>query len=425
MVDIFCNRSGETPLKRKVAGEIEISESVIPQITTEDWSIHPNGDRIQRVATSGPSVPQIVIMDSSFSNSLHTKDISFSIKSKGRKSRRKHTTTRTSVLTEGQRAEVATPEAAAISCEPKLIKSGWIGPSLAAASEAPDKHTAMERAEFSPYTSDEWEIDSDTSGDHTDSSDDDDPKSQVDRLIERGTLMYMDDENSALSSEEDSDDDYDSESDITDVSPLASPLGLSPVLPRRHLATSPLALHNNRGLSDFECGPNPMCWTNPHHDFNDGQRSTENSFSMDPLFRAVMELKENRNQTKFNLNHCNSGLPPQSSDHQMFIHPIRDNPHHFHLRKTDSGRKNMSFTNEQVRKIDRDNKILLKKIMAAQHRTQPTVTSPQIAMEHGYNKPSNSAVNRKKGEEKIRRENLVSFCLVSILTLARICALTK
>ncbi|KAL7646352.1 UNVERIFIED_CONTAM: hypothetical protein RMT77_003261 [Armadillidium vulgare] len=404
----------------------------------------PNSIR-KELPTTPSCIPKILsnIDDSTHHNSLNLKDKTSSTKNKRRekKNRKKDQDIRASVLAEGQRGEVERSEAAAISSEPRLKESGWTKTSsLATASKALCKHNAMERADISPsYTSDEWEddsVNSDTDDDHTDSSDDDDPKSQVDRLIERGTLMYMDGENSALSSEDesdDSDDDYDSESDITDVSPLvsatASPLGLSPVLPRRTVPTSPLALHDNRELSLDYNDPNhsPFDWDNPSPPFennasddtNGEESNNENhhldSTRMDLLLQAVLELENQNRLQNYNLNNQNnssnhlSGLPNNHASDPVFIHPIRDNPNHIHLnsKNFNQRRKNMSFSNEEVRKIDRENRILLKKIMAAHTRTKSSIhSSNQPSSVRSCTRPSNSASTRKK-EDRIRRENLL------------------
>ena len=268
------------------------------------------------------------------------------------------------------------------SCSVDLLQCGSADLNLACSSK---KKTKMERvSDHSPYSSDEWEDSesggdhSDTDDDHSDSSDDDDPKSQVDRLIERGTLMFMDDENSALSSESESDSDYDdddSESDITDVSPLisatASPVGLSPVLPRRTLSTSPLALHP-RPLDHHTTEDLAVVHDNHHKQWNglhdNNVDHTTDSTNMALLVQAVMELekkvtkKRPKHRQYIGLPHSNIG--DNNSSSVQGIHPIHDSPHHRHLiRKSSSSsrRKNMSFTNEEVRRIDRDNKILLKK----------------------------------------------------------------
>ncbi|PRD29282.1 UNVERIFIED_CONTAM: cfap97 [Trichonephila clavipes] len=62
-------------------------------------------------------------------------------------------------------------------------------------------------------------------------------------------------------------------------------------------------------------------------------------------------------------------------------------------------RKNFSFSNVEVRKIDHDNQILLKKIMAQQNRPKSShLVSSQVR--------SSSAVNRQKHQRQIEIENL-------------------
>ncbi|XP_047485648.1 cilia- and flagella-associated protein 97-like [Penaeus chinensis] len=287
---------------------------------------------------------------------------------------------------------------------------------------------AMERVDPGPYSSDEWEESaaSDTDGDHSDSSDDDDPKSQVDRLIERGALMYMDGENSNLSSETDSSDsdssygcDSDSESDITDVSPLisatASPLGLSPVLPRRTLGTSPLALHDNRDLA-LECREDDS----PGHDQGydsqphcNGYSNSDDSTDMTLLLKAVVELerKQQRNR-RSNGHHQYHGRQYHNQQYHLnqptspvTIHPIDASPHHSHLRGSHHRRKNMSFSNDEVRRIDRENQILLHKIMSAHNRSRQHNSSNQNS--RSVHRPANSTVTRRREDEKIRRENMI------------------
>ena len=322
----------------------------------------------------------------------------------------------------------------------------------------------MEHADPNLYSSDEWEESdlSDTDGDHSDSSDDDDPKSQVDRLIEQVTLVYLDGENSNLSSESSDDSDYDdsdSESDITDVSPLisatASPLGLSPVLPRRTLGTSPLALHDNRDLG-FHYGAEVATeehgyeLTVPGVDPLERERHPFNSpdpSDMTVLLKAVVELEDKQRREKGSKRSGRQESPSQAitphttnDTHQprrsppIAIHPIDASPHHRHLRRAAGHhhrRKNMSFPNEEVRRIDRDNQILLEKIMSTHSRTSTkhhhhyhhhhshSNSSSSTSSHHNQSyaghhhnsrpvhRPANSTINRRREEEKIRRENMV------------------
>lgn len=65
----------------------------------------------------------------------------------------------------------------------------------------------------------------------------------------------------------------------------------------------------------------------------------------------------------------------------------------------------MTFTNEQLREIERVNLILLKKIMG--HRKPRTKSQSQPPV----NRRTSAAINRSKMEEKIERENKVSvYC---------------
>ncbi|KAK3871268.1 hypothetical protein Pcinc_023576 [Petrolisthes cinctipes] len=359
-------------------------------------------------------------------------------------------------------------------------------PQACAVMEHVDHHHNHIHHHLNPYSSDEWDESdlSDTDGDHSDSSDDDDPKSQVDRLIDQVTLVYLDGENSNLSSESESSDDSDydvsdSDSDITDVSPLisatASPLGLSPVLPRRALGTSPLALHDNRDLSTFDYpsvnGSGYPPHTHPGHPINGlGHHgsSGDNSTDMSGLLKAVVELEKKKQQRRKQGGHrtrSESSYHHQhhhqqhhhnnthNNHHQHYndrlttttnttesssrddnrlngtttttttnnhhhrsspisIHPIDASPHHRHLRRPSNNhhqrRKNMSFTNEEVRRIDRDNQILLQKIVTAHSRSNNRSQAHHHASNNrSVHRPANATVSRRREDERIRRDNMI------------------
>ncbi|XP_058800595.1 uncharacterized protein LOC131669610 [Phymastichus coffea] len=76
-------------------------------------------------------------------------------------------------------------------------------------------------------------------------------------------------------------------------------------------------------------------------------------------------------------------------------------------------RKNMSFTNNEVMKIERDNEILLRKIMAQQktRKGKANITLQKL---------SSSAINRKKSQRKIEEDNMM---LLQRLQKAKSCAL--
>lgn len=66
-------------------------------------------------------------------------------------------------------------------------------------------------------------------------------------------------------------------------------------------------------------------------------------------------------------------------------------------------RKNMSFTNDELMRIERHNKILLNRILAQQRapsKVRNPPSSPQI-------RQSSSAINRQKFQRKIDEDNLV------------------
>lgn len=290
----------------------------------------------------------------------------------------------------------------------------------------------------SPYLSsdNEWEASdhSDTDADHSDSSDDDNPTSQVDRMIERGARLIMDGENSNLSSEtDDTDDDEfddDSDSDITDVSPLvsnaASPLGLSPVMSRKNLPSSisskpPFMRHySHRGHDgdvEDEVEEDQKKWTTDelYNNHDDNTQLETNSANMSLVVQALLKLSlesqqqnDSSNQHNKNLstdNRINDNHNEELRNRHQLSPALNANPHHRHLRKTNnSRRKNMSFTNEEVRIINRDNSIILEKLLAVNSRDDKSISPSKP----NATKQATSTVNRKRQEEGIRKENLVS-----------------
>lgn len=63
-------------------------------------------------------------------------------------------------------------------------------------------------------------------------------------------------------------------------------------------------------------------------------------------------------------------------------------------------RKNMSFTNTETMKIERDNQLLLRKIMEHQKNSKSVLIQTNL-------RPSSSGINRSKLQKKIEQENLV------------------
>ncbi|CAD1472097.1 unnamed protein product, partial [Heterotrigona itama] len=71
------------------------------------------------------------------------------------------------------------------------------------------------------------------------------------------------------------------------------------------------------------------------------------------------------------------------------------------IRQTKNRRKNMSFTDEEIRKIEWENQILLRKIMA-QQKSKEKILRENIRP----TRISSSAINRKRLQKKIENENI-------------------
>ncbi|CAN8032393.1 unnamed protein product [Ixodes persulcatus] len=85
-------------------------------------------------------------------------------------------------------------------------------------------------------------------------------------------------------------------------------------------------------------------------------------------------------------------------------------------------RKNMSFSNEEVQRIDRENQRLLKRILAQQNRPRPKFDA------RSQSRLAPSAINRQRQQRQIEVENLVSrrsprSCLSSSCSFVFICFL--
>lgn len=72
------------------------------------------------------------------------------------------------------------------------------------------------------------------------------------------------------------------------------------------------------------------------------------------------------------------------------------------FQQTHTIRKNMSFTNNEMMRIERDNEFLLKRIMA-QQKPQKTKLPPT------QRKVSSSEINRRKLQKRIDEDNMVHF----------------
>lgn len=81
-------------------------------------------------------------------------------------------------------------------------------------------------------------------------------------------------------------------------------------------------------------------------------------------------------------------------------------------------RKNYSFTNDEVRSIDRENQRLLRELSRLSARPRPGSTpgkKTRMANNSSLTRLSHSALNRQREQQRIERENLVSFALCQVV----------
>lgn len=74
-----------------------------------------------------------------------------------------------------------------------------------------------------------------------------------------------------------------------------------------------------------------------------------------------------------------------------------------------STKKNKTFSSEKLREIDRNNAILMKKIVSHNHRqSQYGISSPSKQPQ------TSAAINRRRQQKKIERENMVNIYSITI-----------
>lgn len=244
--------------------------------------------------------------------------------------------------------------------------------------------------------------DDDDDEEEDDDDDDDDSASDLYSLTD-------DDEYEDSGDEDDNDDDVevneeDLDSDITEVSPLSS-ANMSPLpeSPKRtpepkakrlsNLLPSPKLgelrrseLSTRCSTSSSSCSSTPrdsMRSPNKHLGTNSRSHSSHyhkpEAVDLKVLTKAIMELEEERRRHS-SMSSC--GHQP-SLGHKPYVKP----------------RKNMTFTNDEVRRIDLENKRLLRKIIDCHRpRKHPVPATGRVA---------SSAVNRLREHKKIETENLV------------------
>lgn len=229
-------------------------------------------------------------------------------------------------------------------------------------------------------------------------SENDDEDSHVDATSPRSSVSATDSDGLSSLSEGSMEDLSESES-ITDVTPLHSPYMCDSPVPAVKLPLSKLAMR--------ECALNGA--SSPAADgdssSSSGSESDRSSFSgARRKSSAAMKL-----HGKVRLGGAHQQREPV--DLQLLVDAIRRLEAHqceqgqaSRTRKEppslSKGRKNMSFSNEEVQRIDRENQRLLKRILAQQNRPRPKFDSRTPS------RLAPSAINRQRQQRQIEVENL-------------------
>ncbi|KAH0616144.1 hypothetical protein JD844_027039 [Phrynosoma platyrhinos] len=159
-----------------------------------------------------------------------------------------------------------------------------------------------------------------------------------------------------------------SEDTVTDVTPLSTP-DISPIQSFEVAASNDKKLkvkrQENVNQELYEPDPDHRCQ----------QKVLNEALDLNNLLRAFLQL-EKKEQQKLVLDQSSLG-----------------------------SRKNYSFTNEEVRQIDRENQRLLKEL--TKHATKPRSKSASVKKPSGPTaKMYHSAINRQREQQRIDRENL-------------------
>ncbi|XP_077519134.1 uncharacterized protein LOC144129098 [Amblyomma americanum] len=228
-------------------------------------------------------------------------------------------------------------------------------------------------------------------------SENDDEGHHVDATSPRSSVSATDSDGVSSLSEGSMEDLSESES-ITDVTPLHSPYMCDSPVPAMKLPLSKLAMRESalNGASSPAAGDDSS---------SSGSESDRSSFSgARRKSSAAMKLRG-----KVRLGGAHQQREPV--DLQLLVDAIRRLEAHqceqgqaSRTRKEPpslaKGRKNMSFSNEEVQRIDRENQRLLKRILAQQNRPRPKFDSRTPS------RLAPSAINRQRQQRQIEVENL-------------------
>lgn len=203
----------------------------------------------------------------------------------------------------------------------------------------------------------------------------------------------------------DSDDSYTTDSDVTDVSPLNSPV--TPHIKHRvdfedanyrqpHVSKPPISPNKSARSRPVSAGSTSS--KAPSSRMEQLLNANHDSVDMKLLLEAVMEMEKEQG---YDTRSRNSRSTTQSKKPKMFK-PLGPAP---------APKKNYSFNNENVRTIDLENQRLMQRILRnataskkAKAKALKTESKPAAGT-----KAATAAVNRRKQQMKIEAENQVCF----------------
>ncbi|KAK7481977.1 hypothetical protein BaRGS_00026780 [Batillaria attramentaria] len=172
----------------------------------------------------------------------------------------------------------------------------------------------------------------------------------------------------------------DSDSDITDVSPIASPRNGS--VNGHKMGASSSGSRYNGSKPVFQAMP--VDEDSAHSDMLAGGDS--NALDLNILMKAVSEL-EKQKRVKANTRH-------------VMFEPTRPRP---------MEKSNYTFSNDDTHRIEKENKRLLREIMRQVHTNErgPAVRRPDVRVRQST--LTAAAVNRRREQKRIENENLVGI----------------
>jgi hypothetical protein len=160
----------------------------------------------------------------------------------------------------------------------------------------------------------------------------------------------------------------DAHSEVTDVSPLNTPMF---------------------NMSQFKVQKNAHESSKHHIDFRDGDETDRDSIDLDLILKTVLDIEANSSSPA-------GHMKSQSVQRQQ-------------VQKQSTTRRNYSFSNDQVRAIERENQRLMMRLMkhATGAKSSKKAAKMPSTSSTSIKRPSSAAINRAKELQKIESENMV------------------